>query len=221
MPDNRALQTAVMAELQSLPEIDAARVGVTAHDGVVSLSGIVSTMAEKHAVERAVRRVRGVLAIAQEIVVHPPEAHKQSDEEIAERALKILHWDVHVPHEQIRLTVEKGAVTLSGTVAHGFQKRAAVRDIRQLSGVTDIIDDFGVLPLVRAAADDALVRDKIEAALRREAEATASRIVITVEHGKVLLRGKVVTWRDREIAETAAWATPGVSAVDDQLTIGE
>jgi osmotically-inducible protein OsmY len=221
MPDNRALQTAVMAELQSVPEIDPARVGVTAHDGVVTLRGIVSTMAEKHAVERAVRRVRGVLAIAQEIVVHPPESHKQSDEEIAERALKILHWAVHVPHEQIRLTVERGSVTLTGTVAHVFQKRAAVRDIRQLSGVTDIVDDIGVLPLVRVTADAAVVREKIEIALRREAEVAASRIAISVEDGKVLLRGKVRTWRDRDVAETAAWAAQGVTAVDDQLTIGE
>lgn len=221
MPDNRTLQATVMAELRAVPEIDAARIGVTAHDGVVTLSGIVSTMAEKHAVERAVRRVRGVLAIAQEITVHPPESHKQSDEEIAERALKILHWDVHVPHDQIRLKVEKGSVTLSGTVAHPFQKRAAVRDIRQLSGVIDIIDDIGVIPIARVAVDHALVREKIEVALRREAEHTASHIAITVEDGRVLLRGKVKTWRDREIAETAAWATPGVKAVDDQLTIGE
>jgi osmotically-inducible protein OsmY len=221
MPDNRTLQAMVMDELQSAPEIDAARIGVSAHDGVVTLSGIVPTMAEKHAVERAVRRVRGVLAIAQQIAVHPPEAHKQSDAEIAERALKILHWDVHVPHDQIRLKVEKGSVTLSGTVAHPFQKRAAVRDIRQLSGVTDIIDDIGVIPIARSAADHAVVREKIEVALRREAESTASHIAITVEDGRVLLRGKVKTWRDREVAETATWSAPGVKAVDDQLTIGE
>jgi osmotically-inducible protein OsmY len=221
MPDNGVLQITVMEVLRTVPEIDAARIGVTAHDGVVTLSGIVSTMAEKHAVERATRHVRGVLAIAQEIAVHPPESHKQSDEEIAERALKILHWDVHVPHDQIRLKVEKGSVTLSGTVAHSFQKRAAVRDVRQLSGVTDILDDIGVIPIARAAADHAVVREKIESALRREAERTASRITITVEEGRVLLRGKVMTWRDREVAETAAWATVGVKVVDDQLTIGE
>ena len=96
-----------------------------------------------------------------------------------------------------------------------------MRDIRQLSGVTDIVDDIGVLPIVRTVADHAVLREKIEIALRREAEAVASRIAITVEDGCVLLRGKVKTWRDREIAETAAWATPGVTAVDDQLTIGE
>jgi osmotically-inducible protein OsmY len=174
MPDNRTLQAVVMAELQSVPEIDAARIGVTAHDGVFTLSGIVATMAEKHAVERAVRRVRGVLAIAQEIAVHPADSDKQSDEEIAERALKILHWDVHVPHDQIRLKVEKGSVTLSGTVAHPFQKRAAVRDIRQLSGVIDIIDDIGFIPIAHATTDHAMVREKIEVALRQEAEQPAS-----------------------------------------------
>jgi len=221
MPDNTSLQTRVIDELQSVAEIDAARIGVSAHDGVVTLSGIVSTMAEKHAVERAVRRLRGVLAIAQEIEVHPADSHKHSDEEIAGRALKILQWDVHVPHDQIRLKVERGSVTLSGTVAHSFQKRAAVRDIRQLSGVTDIIDDIGVLPIARSAADHAVVREKIEVALRREAEMAASHISITVEDGRVMLRGKVKTWRDREVAETAAWATPGVKAVDDQLIIGE
>ena len=140
MIDDMTLQAMVMDELEWVPNVDAAHIGVSAKNGVVTLSGIVSTLAEKFTAEAAVRRVKGVRGIAEEIVVRPPSAHKWADEEIAERAVKILSWDVDVPDTQVQVKVEKGVVTLTGFVAHQFQKQAAEHDVRRLGGVAAVLD---------------------------------------------------------------------------------
>lgn len=220
MPDDDTLQAMVMDELAWIPNVNAAHVGVTARDGVVTLSGTVDSLAEKLAAERAARRVRGVQGIAQEIVVQPPAADEHGDEDIAERALTVLNWDVEVPDEQLQVKVENGVVTLTGTVTHPFQKQAAERDIRQLGGVTNIVDLIEVRPTGDLAVDEAAVHDKIGNALRRNAELEASHISVAVTGSKVTLRGKVKTWWERSVAENAARSTPGVAEVDDQLTIG-
>jgi osmotically-inducible protein OsmY len=220
MPDDDTLQAMVMDELAWTPNVNAAHIGVTARDGVVTLSGTVDSLAEKLAAERAARRVGGVQGIAQEIVVEPPAADRQADADIAERALTVLNWDVEVPDEHLQVKVENGVVTLTGTVTHQFQKQAAVRDIRQLGGVTDIVDLIKVRPAGDQAVDEATVRDKIGNALRRNAELEASHISVAVMGSKVTLRGKVKTWWERSIAESAARSAPGVAEVDDQLTIG-
>jgi len=220
MVDDTTLQSMVMDELVWVPNVDAAHIGVAAHDGVVTLTGIVSTFAEKFAAERAVRRVKGVRGIAEEIVVRPPSAHKRADEEIAERALKILAWDVEVPDQELQVKVEKGILTLTGIVANQFQKRKAEDDIRRLSGVTAIVN----LIEVRASAIDAAhaggLHQKIEDALRRSAELEAAHITVTVQGGKAILQGRVKSWWERGIAENAAWAAPGIMEVDDRIVVG-
>jgi len=220
MPDDTTLQAMVMDELAWTPNVDAAHIGVTAWSGVVTLSGIVGSLAEKDAAEQAARRVKGVQGIAQEIVVRLPSAHRHADEEIADRALKILNWDLEVPDERIELKVEHGVVTLAGTVAYQFQKEAVERDIRKLGGVTDIVNLIGVRPSDVQITAPEVVHNKIENALRRSAELEASHIDVEVSGSKVTLRGKVKTWWERSVAESAAWSAPGVTAVDDQLTIG-
>jgi osmotically-inducible protein OsmY len=220
MPDDQTLQTMVIDELAWAPNVDAARIGVAARNGVVTLSGVVGTLAEKLSAERAARRVRGVRGIAQEIVVHPPAAHKHADEEIGERALSILKWDVAVPHEQIQVKVENGVVTLTGFVTHQFQREAAERDVRRLGGVTNIVDLIGVRLGPGEATDPGTVHEKIENALRRSAELEAMHISVTVSGQKATLRGKVKSWWESRTAEAAAWAAPGVTEVDNQLTIG-
>ncbi len=220
MPDDMTLQAMVMDELAWTPNVDAAHIGVAARNGVVTLSGIVGSLAEKFAAEQAARRVKGVQGIAQEMVVRPPSAHKHADEEIAERALTILNWDLEVPDEQIQLKVENGVVTLTGSVIYQFQNQAVERDIRKLGGVTDIVNMIQVRPSGGQTSDPDTVRDKIESALQRSAEIEASHIGIDMSDGKVTLRGKVKTWWERSIAESAAWSAPGVTQVDDQLTVG-
>ncbi len=220
MPDDMTLQAMVMDELAWTPNVDAAHIGVAARNGVVTLSGIVSSLAEKFAAEQAARRVKGVQGIAQEIVVRPPSAHRHADEEIAERALTILNWDLEVPDEQIQLKVENGVVTLTGSVVYQFQKQAVERDIRKLGGVTDIVNLIEVRPSGGQTGDPDTVRDKIKNALQRSAELEASHIGIDISDGKVTLRGEVKTWWERSIAESAAWSAPGVTHVDDQLAVG-
>ncbi len=219
MPDDATLQAMVMDELAWTPEVNAAHIGVAARNGVVTLSGVVGSLVEKVAAEQAVRRVKGVQGLAQEILVHPPAAHKRTDEEIAERALKILNWDLEVPDEHIQVKVEGGVVTLRGNVTHQFQRQAVERDIRKLGGVTDIVNLIELRPGAEPATDTATVHDKIQNALRRSAELEASHIDVSIHGGKVILRGKVRTWWERNIAESAAWSAPGVTEVVDELNV--
>jgi osmotically-inducible protein OsmY len=220
MQDDQTLQTMVIDELAWVPNVDAAHISVAAHDGVVTLSGIVGTLAEKLGAERAAQRVKGVRGIAQEIVVHPPTAHKHGDEEIAERAPHILRWDVAVPHEQIRVKVEKGVVTLTDFVTCQFQRQAAERDVRQLGGVTHIVNQIDVRLASGQGTDPEVVHQKIENALQRSAELEALHIAVTVNGHKVTLRGRVKSWWECRTAESAAWSAPSVTEVDNQLTIG-
>ena len=143
------LRQNVLDELEFEPSIDAAHIGVTVDDGVVTLTGHLSSYAEKIAAEEAVRRVKGVRAIAEEIEVRYPGQKQTSDDEIAKRALNILQWDTFLPHENIRLTVHKGLVTLTGEVQWYFQKSGAEKAIRKLSGVTGVVNDITVKPAAK------------------------------------------------------------------------
>jgi len=220
MADDLTLQAMVEEELAWVPNVDAAHIGVSAHNGIVTLSGIVGTLAEKLGAERAARRVKGVQGIAQEILVRPPSAPKHADAEIAERAIEILNWDVEVPHHQLVVEVEHGVVMLTGTVPFQFQKQAAERNVAQLGGVTQVINMIEVRPEGSQATDPGAVRHRIEAALRRAVDLEASQINIDVSGKKITLRGKVKSWWERSLAEDAAWSAPGVAQVDDQLSIG-
>ena len=211
------LRQNVLDELEFEPSIDAAHIGVTVDDGVVTLTGHLSSYAEKIAAEEAVRRVKGVRAIAEEIEVRYPGQKQTSDDEIAKRALNILQWDTFLPHENIRLTVHKGLVTLTGEVQWYFQKSGAEKAIRKLSGVTGVVNDITIKPAVRVAD----IKSKIENALKRHAEVEAEGIQITVLNDEVTLNGKVESWDERQAVISAAWSAPGVRLVEDHLTIGK
>ena len=211
------LRQNVLDELEFEPSIDAAHIGVTVDDGVVTLTGHLSSYAEKIAAEEAVRRVKGVRAIAEEIEVRYPGQKQTSDDEIAKRALNILQWDTFLPHENIRLTVHKGLVTLTGEVQWYFQKSGAEKAIRKLSGVTGVVNDITVKPAAKVAD----IKSKIEDALKRHAEVEAEGIQITVLNDEVTLNGKVESWDERQAVISAAWSAPGVRLVEDNLTIGK
>ena len=211
------LRQNVLDELEFEPSIDAAHIGVTVDDGVVTLTGHLSSYAEKIAAEEAVRRVKGVRAIAEEIEVRYPGQKQTSDDEIAKRALNILQWDTFLPHENIRLTVHKGLVTLTGEVQWYFQKSGAEKAIRKLSGVTGVVNDITVKPAAKVAD----IKSKIEDALKRHAEVEAEGIRITVLNDEVTLNGKVESWDERQAVISAAWSAPGVRLVEDHLTIGK
>jgi len=213
---NEDLRRNVLNELAWDPTFDATHIGVAADNGVVTLTGHVSTYAEKLAAERAAQRVTGVRGIAEEIEVRPPYAKKTKDDEIAERAVRILQWDVSVPPGRILVKVEKGWVTLTGTVDWDYQRGAAAADIQKLSGVVGLMNLIKVEPAVRAAD----VKQKIEDAFRRNAVLDAGEIRVSAVDGTITLNGRVRNWSERNTAERAAWSAPGVTAVEDRLLVG-
>jgi osmotically-inducible protein OsmY len=215
MNDDLQLRQDVIDELEFEPSINAAHIGVTANRGVVTLTGYVTSYAEKTAAERAARRVKGVRAIAEEIVVRLPSDTKRADDEIAARAVDILKWQVGVPADRIRVKVESGVVTLTGEVEWQFQKTEADHVVHKLSGVVNVINDIRVASTVHAFE----VKEKLEKALQRSAELEASRISVETEGGKVTLKGKVRAWYERDIAERASWSAPGVTEVENRIAV--
>lgn len=210
------LRQGVLDELEYEPSVKAAHIGVTVDKGVVTLTGHVATYAEKLAAVVAVRRVKGVRAIADEIEVRYPSDKKTSDDEIARRAIDILGWDTMVPSGSIQVMVRHGQVTLTGSVDWQYQKRSAEDDIRRLSGVQGVIDNIEVKPRIRA--ED--VKRKIEDALVRHGQIEAKAIRVTVrDNDSVVLEGKVDNWDERYAVENAAWSAPGVKSVEDRLTL--
>ena len=210
------LQRDVVEELEFEPGVNAAHIGVTANKGVVTLTGFVTSYAEKLAAERAARRVKGVRAIAEEIQVRLPSDTKHADDEIAARAINILKWQVGLPADRITVKVEHGIVTLAGEVEWRFQKNDAEAAVHRLSGVVDVINQIRIAAAVHAEE----VKEKIQKALQRSAELEAHSISVRTEGGKVVLSGQVRAWYERDLAEQAAWSAPGVTAVEEHLTVG-
>jgi osmotically-inducible protein OsmY len=215
MVPDKILQRDVLAELEFEPSVNAAQIGVAAKDGVVTLTGHVTSFEQKIAAERAARRVRGVKAVAQEIEVRLPSDKKSGDDEIAERALKIIGWDLHLPASSIYVAVDHGLVTLHGTVDMQFQRAEAERQVRKLSGVVGVINELRVKR--KPLPPD--VRERLEAAMRRNAEIGTCNIGVYDEDGKVTLTGTVDNWHQREVAEHIAWSVPGVTTVEDRIVV--
>lgn len=213
--DDLELKKNVEQELNFEPSINAAEIGVAVKNGVVTLNGRVPSYWEKIAAERAAARVAGVKAVANELEVRLPGSSERTDEDIAQAAIDSLRWSVLVPQDRIKVKVSKGWVTLEGNVDWQYQKSAAEKAVRKLYGVVGVSNLIEVKPQVSKAQ----VKTSIEAALKRLAEVDASRIRVDTEDGKVVLSGSVRSWFEREEAERAAWAAPGVRAVEDRIAI--
>jgi osmotically-inducible protein OsmY len=212
---DKQLQQDILDELDFAPSVNAANIGVAVEDGVVTLTGHVSNYAQKIAAEQAVRRVKGVRAIAQEMKVRFASDEKTGDDEIAKRALDILHWSL-LPSDVIKLTVDNGWITLGGEMEWQFHKEDAEDAVRKLSGVVGVINDIKIKPQVSVPD----VKQKIENALKRSAEVEAKAIRVTVrDGGNILLEGSVHDWLERDSVKSAAWSAPGVTNVEDRLTI--
>lgn len=214
--DDKVLRQLIIDELDFEPSIQAAHIGVAVEKGVVTLTGHVGSYIEKVATEHAVERVKGVKAIAEEIEVRYGDQPKSSDDEIAQRAVNILNWSVQVPQGAIHVKVQRGWITLTGSVEWQYQRVAAESAVHKLTGILGVTNLIEVKPHI--AAPD--VRNKILDALKRNAELEADSIRVSVDNGNVVLEGRVKAWYERGLAERAAWAAPGVKSVDDRLTLG-
>jgi len=215
MKTDSQLQKDVMAELAWEPSVHAAQIGVEVKDGVVTLAGDVGTYTEKWNAELATQRVAGVKALAIELKVKLIDSGVRTDTDIAASARNVMQWTSAVQSDAVKISVEKGWITLTGQVDWKFQKEAAADAVRFLSGVVGVNDLITVGPSLKAA----VVKADIEAAIKRAATEDGKRITVGVSGGDVTLSGTIHSWAERDLATQSAWNSPGVSKVIDNLTL--
>jgi osmotically-inducible protein OsmY len=215
MKTDHQVQQDVIEELHWEPSIDSTQIGVAVKDGIVTLTGDVSSYAEKWDAEIASQRVDGVRGMAVEINVDLPGSSKRSDTDIARTAENILQWATLLPPDAVMVQVEKGWVTLTGEVAWHYQRQSACNAVRHLMGVTGVSDQIALRPAVSMNA----VKADIEVAMKRRAREDAADISVEVKGSDIFLTGRVHTWPERELARHSAWNTPGVCNVHDSITV--
>jgi osmotically-inducible protein OsmY len=215
MKTDRQLKMEVEAELDWDPAVTSTDIGVEVVDRVVTLSGHPPSFAEKLAAEKAVHRVAGVKAVVVEMQVRLPQKDERTDEDIANAVHAILHWTVGLPDDSVKVQVEKGWITLRGTVDWAYQSHVAARAVSHMRGVRGVINRIEVRGKI--ASDD--IGEKIAQAMQRHAEREVKHIGIHVKDGMVTLTGKVGSYAERAVARGAAWSAPGVHAVVDDLVV--
>jgi osmotically-inducible protein OsmY len=212
---DKEIQQAVLRELEWEPEVKSTEIGVAVKDGVVTLAGFVDSYVKKYAAERAAKRVYGVKAVVNDLEVKLPVGSERPDPDIARAAVQALESRITVPHDRLKVIVRNGWITVEGDVDWEYQKEEAENAIRYLPGVKGITNLITVKPKVTSS----VVKEKIEEALRRMADVDARRITVETTNGKVILKGSVRSWVEREEAERAAWRAPGVKEVEDHISI--
>ena len=216
MDTNSQLRRKVIDELEWDPSIDASKIGVAAKDGVVTLTGTVSSYLEKQNAEQATKCITGVKAVADELTITLPGQFTRNDADIAETALSGLKFNTALPKDRVQVTVDNGWVKLEGQVDWQYQRIAAENSVRYLMGVKGVTNLIKVKP--RVSASD--VKSKIQSAFARNAQIDANNVTVDATGSTVTLRGKVRSWSEKQAAEMAAFSAPGVTVVDNELAIG-
>jgi osmotically-inducible protein OsmY len=209
------LRRKVIAELDWEPSVDASQIGVAVKDGIVTLTGSVLSYPERKNAEKAASRIAGVKAVAGDLEIKLFGTAARSDFDIAQSALSSLRFNASVPSDRIQVLVEMGWVTLDGEVEWQYQKTAAENALKYLLGVKGITNCIAIKPKLNPAD----VKAKIESAFARLAQLDANQIKVEAVDSKVILRGTVRPWDEKEQAETAAWSAPGVSKVQNDVVI--
>ncbi|HEY0673757.1 MAG TPA: BON domain-containing protein [Longimicrobiales bacterium] len=208
------LKRLVEEELEWEPSIDAAGIGVeVSEESVVTLTGHVRSYTERLAAEKAAKKVRGVVAVANDIEVRL--LGKRDDTTIAETAAHALFVNVNVPDDHIQVVANDGWLTLEGEVDWEYQRRAAEKCVRELTGVRGVTNFIRVAPRIKPIE----IREKIRAAFERNALVDADRVQVIIDDTRVILSGSVQSWQERTEAERQAWAAPGVTAVENKLRV--
>jgi osmotically-inducible protein OsmY len=202
-------------ELSWDPDIDATDIGVAVHSGIVTLTGFVRSYAQKGEAERDAKRVAGVVGVANDIEVRLPVLDQRPDPEIARDAANALRSELPFSSENIKVLIRDGWLTLEGTVEWNYARGRAESSVKRVRGVKGVTNAITLKPKVQPHE----VRRKIEDALRRTAELDASRITVEANGDEVILRGTVKSWAERQEAERAAWAAPGVTRVENRIAI--
>jgi osmotically-inducible protein OsmY len=215
MKSDSQIQKDVQEELNWTPEINAAEIGVSVKNGIVTLTGDVKSYVQKIAAEKAAMKVSGVKAVAEEIKVGPHPGLEKTDKEIAQAVLDTLKWDTSIDETRILVTVDKGYVTLSGQVDWEYQRRVAKSAIERIAGVRWINNNITLKPLPGPSD----IRQKIVGAYQRSATIDADMIHVDVFGSRVLLTGKVRTLSEKTDAAAAAWSAPGITVVDNELEV--
>lgn len=215
MKSDVEIQKDVMSQLKWEPALNASSIGVAVNNGIVTLSGQVDTYYQKMAAEKAAKKISGVRGIAEDIQIGISPYYRKSDTEIAESVLNSLKWHSAVPEDRLKVKVEDGVVTLEGEVTWDYQRTSAKNAVANLLGVKNVINNIFVKPKITVSD----VKVKINAAFHRAATIDSDKISVDVDGTKVILRGKVRSYAEKEDAINAAWCAPGMTSVVSFLEV--
>ena len=205
----------VLAELKYEPSVKATDIGVLVKDGILTLNGFVDSYADKWSAVRAAKRVAGVKAIADDIEVKVPNAYHRSDTDIAAAAASQIKWSTSLPPEAVKITVREGWITLEGALEWWYKKNVAETAVKYLAGVKGVTNLISITPELTTSGLEAAIK----AAFDRNALLDSEKIEVEIYGTEVILSGKVDNHAEKDEAERVAWAAPGVSSVDNQITI--